>query len=111
MRLLRLWGASLFLTGAIWSEAPKVPLVPEAAKASAHFDAKVATDAWLATMTSQEKARSDAYFEGGYWLILWDFLYAAAVMVLLLETKLSARLRAWTKRSWLYFLGFSLIVA
>jgi len=24
------------------------------------------------------RARSDAYFEGGYWMILWDFLYGAA---------------------------------
>jgi hypothetical protein len=22
----------------------------------------------------EQRARSDAYFEGGYWLILWDFV-------------------------------------
>jgi len=27
----------------------------------------------------------DAYFEGGYWMILWDFLYGAAILLLLLN--------------------------
>ena len=30
-------------------------------------------------------ARSDAYFEGGYWLILWDFLLAVIVYWALLR--------------------------
>jgi STE24 endopeptidase len=117
MRLLRLWSALLLLTMAVWAEPPKAPPVPEAAKATAHFDAKVATDAWLATMTGKQKANSDNYFEGGYWLILWDFLYTAGVMVLLLETKFSARIRDWTEtfvkaaffRSWLYWVLFSAV--
>ena len=46
----------------------------------------------------KEKANSDAYFEGGYWLILLDFLYTVGMMVLLLETKLSARIRDWAER-------------
>ena len=115
MRLLGLWGLLLLMNLGLWGETPKAPPVPEPAKASAHFDAKAATDAWLATMTSQEQARSNAYFEGGYWLILWDFLYTVGVMALLLETKLSARLRDWAERlvrakflqAWLYWIGFS----
>ncbi len=70
MRLLRLWSAMFLLAVMSWTEPPKAPPVPETAKASAHFDAKAATDAWLASMTAKEKANSDAYFEGGYWLIL-----------------------------------------
>lgn len=75
--------------------APRAPVVPEAAQASAHFDAERATDAWLNTIPSAERAKSDAYFEGGYWLNLWDFLYIAAVLLLLVETKLAARMRDW----------------
>jgi STE24 endopeptidase len=56
-------------------------------------DPETATRAWLDTMPATEKARSDAYFEGGYWLILWDFLAAATIALLLLTTKLSARIR------------------
>jgi STE24 endopeptidase len=116
MRLLRLWSALLMLTLVTWADPPTAPPTPDAAKASAHFDAKVATDAWLATMTSQEKSSSDAYFEGGYWLLLWDFLYTVGIMILFLETKLSAGLRDWVERfvkprffrSWLYWILFSI---
>jgi STE24 endopeptidase len=52
-----------------------------------------ATRAWLATISPAEKAKSDAYFEGGYWLILWNFLLSAGTMLLLLCTGLSARIR------------------
>jgi len=44
------------------------------------------------------RARSDAYFEGGYWLLLWDFLYGLGVAALLLGTGTSARLRDLTRR-------------
>ncbi|MGA7615809.1 MAG: M48 family metallopeptidase [Thermoanaerobaculia bacterium] len=57
------------------------------------FDAVHATDAYLASLTPAERARSDAYFEGGEWLQLWSFLYGAAVYLVLLMTGLSARLR------------------
>jgi STE24 endopeptidase len=118
MRLIALWGVLLLLGTGAWAETPSVPQVPEAAQASAHFDAQAATDAWLATMTSHERARSNAYFEGGYWLTLWDFLYVAAVMVWLLESKFSAQMRDWTGRVvnvrflrwWLYWVRFSVVV-
>lgn len=118
MVLLRLWSALLLLTFVVSAEPPKAPVVPEAAKATANFNAQAATDAWLATMTGKEKLNSDAYFEGGYWLILWDFLYAVGVVLLLLETKLSARIRDWAERiagatllrSWIYWIFFSAVV-
>jgi STE24 endopeptidase len=40
-----------------------------------------------------EQARSDAYFEGGYWLLLWVPMYAAAAMWLMLRLSWSARMR------------------
>ena len=55
-------------------------------------DPEAATRAWLATIPPDEKAKSDAYFEGGYWLILWNFLLTAGLMLLLLCTRLSARI-------------------
>jgi STE24 endopeptidase len=72
--------------------------IPEAAQASRHFDARIATDAWLATVGVAARARSNSYFEGGYWLILWDFLVTAAVMIMLLQTKFSARMRDWAEK-------------
>ena len=71
---------------------------PPTPAASAHFDADAATAAYIATMTSAERARSDAYFEGGYWLTLWDFLVGLLVAWALLAWRLSARMRDFAVR-------------
>ena len=68
-------------------------------------------------MPPNEKARSDAYFEGTYWLILWNFLLTVAIALLLLTTKLSARIRdlaaALTSfrplQAGIYAIGFAII--
>src|SRR5450432_2503120 len=80
------------------NEMPSVIKVPAEAQASAHFDATAATNAYLAQIPADKTARSDAYFEGGYWLILWDFLYGAVVCLLLLNTRWSARMRDLAER-------------
>src|SRR5947207_3870314 len=80
-------------------------------------DPETATRAWLDTMPPNEKARSDAYFEGTYWLILWNFLLTVAIALLLLTTKLSARIRdlaaALTSfrpvQAGIYAIGFAII--
>jgi len=72
--------------------------VPPAAQPSAHFNADQATEAYMAMIPPAAKARSDAYFEGGYWLILWDFLFASAVALLLLNLRWSAKMRNLAER-------------
>jgi STE24 endopeptidase len=72
--------------------------VPAAAQPSAHFDANAATEAYMAMIPPAATARSNAYFEGGYWLILWDFLYASAVCLLLLNLRWSAKMRDLAER-------------
>ena len=72
--------------------------VPASVTASAHFDADTATAAYLATMTPAARARSDAYFEGGYWLILWDFIISLLLAWALLGWRLSARMRDFAVR-------------
>ncbi|HZI63320.1 MAG TPA: M48 family metallopeptidase [Thermoanaerobaculia bacterium] len=79
------------------SQAP-TPEPPPAAQASANFDPLAATEAYLAKLSPEERARSDAYFEGGYWLQLWGFLYGLGVALLLLATRLSARMRDLARR-------------
>src|ERR1017187_1303407 len=80
------------------NQMPSVIQVPAAAQASPHFDATAATNAYLAQIPPDKTARSDAYFEGGYWLILWDFLYGAVVALLLLNLRWSARMRDLAER-------------
>jgi len=78
--------------------APLGPIPAAASGAGGHLDPKAATDAYLATLPAADRARSDAYFEGGYWIELWSFLWSAGVFVLLLQTGWSARLRDATER-------------
>jgi len=80
------------------NQMPSVIQVPPEAQASPHFDATVATNAYLAQIPADKTARSDAYFEGGYWMILWDFLYGAAVTLLVLNLRWSARMRDLAER-------------
>jgi STE24 endopeptidase len=65
---------------------------------SAAFDPAQATKAWLETVAADQRARSNAYFEGGYWLLLWNFLVGAAIAIFLLASKISARLRDFAER-------------
>ena len=77
--------------------APAVsPATPPSA--AAPFDPEAATRAYLDRVPPDQKARSDAYFEGGYWLQLWGFLYGLAVALLLLASGLSRRLRDFAGR-------------
>lgn len=91
----------LFFAAAAIAQTPERPAlrIPPGAHAGPGFDATTATNAWLATFAGEKRARSDAYFEGGYWLILWDFLYSAALFILLLVTGISARMRDLAERA------------
>jgi STE24 endopeptidase len=80
------------------NQMPSVIQVPAAAQASPHFDATAATNAYLAQIPPDKTARSDAYFEGGYWMILWDFLYGVVIALLLLNLRWSARMRDLSER-------------
>jgi len=77
---------------------PDVIQVPAAAQPSEHFNPEAATDAYLAEIPASARSRSDAYFEGGYWLILWDFLYGAVMYLFLLHFGWSAAMRNFAER-------------
>jgi len=57
-----------------------------------------ATQAWLDSVPPDKREKSDAYFEGGYWLLLWNYLVAAGISILLLSSRISARLRDFSER-------------
>lgn len=120
LRHILLLALMLPVAFAVAETTPPLTLeIPSAARPGPNFDVKAATDAWLATVPADKRARSDSYFEGGYWLQLWDFLVSAAILLLLLQTRVSARMRDWAERvtkyrnlqTLLYFLPFFLITS
>lgn len=82
-----------------------VPGFAEAQVANPSFDVDAATRAYLDLLQGPARAKSDAYFEGGYWLILWNAVVAVLVYGALLASGVSARLRDLAgrrvRRSWL----------
>jgi STE24 endopeptidase len=98
---------------------PPSPPPAAASGASGSIDPAAATRAYLDQLPADQRARSDAYFEGGYWLQLWSFLWAAAIFVLLLHTGASARMRDFAERATrvpalqtaLYWMQFVIAVA
>ncbi|PHR20607.1 MAG: peptidase [Sphingopyxis sp.] len=76
-----------------------------AQNASSGFNVEQASRAYIDTLQGAELEKSNAYFEGGYWLILWGALIGVLVDLLILQSRLSARFRDWaervTHRTWL----------
>ena len=91
-------------------------LLPAAlpAQSTESFDPEAATRALLDRVPAEQKARSNAYFEGGYWLQLWSFLIGIAIAWLLLHFRISLRIRQLATRvtkvagihRFLYWLGY-----
>ncbi len=99
--------------------AAAVPAPGPQAVTSPSFDVNAAVDAYFAKMPPAQRARSNAYFEGGYWLLLWDFLSTVFVMWLLLRFRWSARMRDLAEhitrfrsgQTALYWIQFFLLVS
>src|SRR4051812_37099859 len=77
---------------------PPSPPPAAASGASGSIDPAAATRAYLDLLPADQRAKSDAYFEGGYWLMLWSFLWGTGVFLLLLQTGASARMRDLAER-------------
>src|SRR6266480_758597 len=101
--ILLLLGVFLTVELSSQARAQQSSAPPPAARISAEnasvFDPNAATQAWLDTVPADKRAKSDAYFEGGYWLILWNFLLAVAISIFLLVSRFSARLRDFAERT------------
>lgn len=117
--LLILFGAGILLLSGIGPAFAQAPSLSPAtaAPASSSMDPAAATQAWLDTVPPDKRKQSDAYFEGGYWLILWNYLASAAFSLLLLWGGISARLRDFAEQRtrfrplqvWIYAVGYLLL--
>ncbi|MEM1132370.1 MAG: M48 family metallopeptidase [Pseudomonadota bacterium] len=69
------------------------------------FNPEEASRAYIDTLQGEALEKSNAYFEGGYWLILWGALVAIAIDYVLLRARITSRIRQWaegrTQKPWL----------
>ena len=94
-----LLAACLTIPAALLPAQPEPTALTSATPAAAaSLGPAEATRAWLDTVPAEKRAQSDAYFEGGYWLILWNFLLGVAIAIFLLASGLSARMRDLAER-------------
>jgi STE24 endopeptidase len=75
------------------SESQPQLSIPAEAAWGPTFDVGRATDAYIATIPAADRAKSDAYFEGGYWIEFWSALVTVAICLFLLHFRFAARLR------------------
>ena len=90
--------ASASAADAVANPQFQISPVDDAWRASLPRDADAATQAYMDRLAPAVVARADAYFEGGYWLQLWNFLLGLAVALVLLGRRRSARVRDWAQR-------------
>jgi STE24 endopeptidase len=85
-------------TGAASNPQFQIRPVDDAWRSSLPRDADAATQAYMDRLPAAVVARSNAYFEGGYWLQLWNFLLGLVISMAILGGQRSARVRDWAQR-------------
>ena len=86
--------AALFFLFCITARAQYHPQFPQPVTlVAASANPAKATAALINTIPPAVRAKADSYSEGGYWLLLWNFLYAAFVAWVFLFGGLSAYIK------------------
>jgi STE24 endopeptidase len=75
-----------------------MPDLLAAAAVTGPFDPEAATRAYLDTLQGAARAKSDAYFEGGYWLPLWSAFISLLVYGAMLHFGWAGKWSAWASR-------------
>ncbi len=99
-------------------QSAELSLPPEA-EWGPYFDVGRATDAYIATVPAADREKSDAYFEGGYWIAAFSTLIVVLIAWLLLRLRFAARIRDWAAargrgpfmQSYFVAIGFLLTLA
>lgn len=100
-------GAALAQSGPVAAPTTRISVIalPPATSLQAGFNAQKATNAYLAEVSGPARARSDAYFEGKYGLLVVDLVYGLVIAAALLWFRISARMRdiavSWTRSRFL----------
>ena len=83
---------------ALLRDLPPGLQIPAAARPGPDFDVERATQAYLDLLSPPQRASSDQYFEGGYWVQVWELLWSVAACALLLISGASRRMSQISQR-------------
>src|ERR1700683_2352194 len=72
--------------------------IPAAAQIGPDFDVDRATEGYLNLLSPEQRSLSDRYFEGGYWIQLWELMWTVGACVLLLVSGVSRRMSELSQR-------------
>jgi STE24 endopeptidase len=88
---------TVFAADTVTASAAAQAIVPvdDAWRAALPRDPIAATQAYMDRIPAAARARSDAYFQGGYWLQLWNLLLGLVIAALLMGTRPAQAARAW----------------
>ncbi len=96
---------AMVLAGLVFLVFPTETVFAQEAAVAPTFDVEQASRVYIDTLKGEALEKSNSYFEGGYWLILWGAMVGFLVDFLILQSRLSARFRNWaqrvTKKRWL----------
>jgi STE24 endopeptidase len=96
------WPSTAASAASVGASAPAashgIAPATDAWRAALPRDPAAATQAYLDRLSPQARAKSDAYFEGGYWLQLWSLLITLLVAWLLLRAPPAQAVRRWCAR-------------
>jgi STE24 endopeptidase len=90
--------ASAAAAGMVSNAQFQISPVDDGWRANLPRGADAATQAYMDRLSPAVVTRANSYFEGGYWLQVWNFLLGLAISVVLLRGRRSARLRDWAQR-------------
>lgn len=81
-------GIVLCFFSGVYSQDHTDTLAPVKVKTE-QFDVNVATEEYLNMLTPEQRSKSDEYFEGGYWIMLWEFVIEIFIAWIFLSLGLS----------------------
>jgi STE24 endopeptidase len=84
----------IFFSSVSFSEEPKNITNPGVQLGHLSFNPDIETQKYLNTLTPEQKEKSDAYFEGKYWISLWAFIMEVIIAWIFLSLGLSR----WMKK-------------
>ncbi len=79
-------------------EVEPVKIMEKVSVSAADFDADKATQSYLDRLEGEALEKSDRYFEGGYWLQLWNLLLTLIIAWFLLQSRLSIKMRNFSQK-------------